>query len=89
MGPVSGSPAAAGAAQSGGGDVMVRKIRRTVRTSTYTHHSRFGRRGRRRGSTLKATYSGGRRTGGIWSMIPFPRAIAAALGAKWARPKRR
>lgn len=72
--------------------MTVKKIRKTVRHGTNTVHSRYGRRkikGRNiRGSTLKAKYSRGKVTG-VWSMIPFPRAVARMLGAKWADPRRR
>jgi hypothetical protein len=67
---------------------MVRKVRRKVRTSTSTMVSRYGRRKRPRGSTLRANYAGGKRTG-IWSFWYFPRAVARTFGAGWADPRRR
>lgn len=42
--------------------------------------------GRKRGSTLEARYSGGKRTG-IWSFWYFPRSRAATKGSRWALPR--
>jgi len=68
---------------------MVRKVRKRVRHSTSSLVSRYGRRGKGgRGSSLRASYSGGKRTG-IWSMSYFPRAVARTWRAVWADPRRR
>lgn len=77
---------------------MVKKIRRRVRRGTSTVVSRHGRNRswRRfsktgRGSTIAAWFgeSGSHDRRGFFGHWPFPRAVAAMFGAKWARPKRR
>jgi hypothetical protein len=80
---------------------MVKKIRRTGitrRKSVNTMVSRYGR-GRSykrfaktgRGNTISAWFghSGSSSRRGFFGHWPFPRAVAAMFGAKWAKPKKR